>query len=101
MQQCIFIFYTLENSEPFHKTAAFHEATRYLENGGKFLVLSGIWESWKTKTAKEVSRSITEKSTIITDLKKFDWEEQNQALIFDEANQKIYQTEKRKYFKTI
>ena len=52
----------------------------------KFLVLSGIWGSGKTKTAKEVSRSVTGKSpTIITDLEKFDCQQQNQGLIFDEA----------------
>nr|XP_022301278.1 uncharacterized protein LOC111109456 isoform X1 [Crassostrea virginica] len=77
---------SLGNSEPFHRTKAFHEAIQYLENGGTFLVLSGIWGSGKTKTAKEVYRSVTGKSpTIITDLQKFDCEEQNQALIFDEA----------------
>ena len=41
------------------------------ENGGKFLVLSGIWGSGKTETAKEVYRSVTGKTpTIITDLEK-------------------------------
>nr|XP_022299517.1 uncharacterized protein LOC111108173 [Crassostrea virginica] len=75
-----------ENNEPFHKTAAFHEAKQFLEKDGQFLVLSGMWGSGKTKTAQEVFRSVTEKSpTIITDLEKFDWEEQNQALVFDEA----------------
>ena len=54
--------------------------------GGQFLVLSGIWGSGKSKTAKEVYRSVTGKSpTIIRDLEQFDWEEQNQALVFDEA----------------
>ena len=76
----------LEDIEPFYKTEAFQEAIKYLEGGGKFLVLSGIWGSGKTKTAKEVYRSVTEKSpTIITDLEKFDCEKQNQAVIFDGA----------------
>nr|XP_022301281.1 uncharacterized protein LOC111109456 isoform X4 [Crassostrea virginica] len=75
-----------QDNDPFHKTAAFHEATQYLENGGKFLVLSGIWGSGKTKTAKEVFMKVTGISpTIITDLERFNWEEQNQGLIFDEA----------------
>ncbi|XP_078339364.1 uncharacterized protein LOC111107586 isoform X2 [Crassostrea virginica] len=73
-----------EEKEPFHQTAAFHEAKRYLEGGGKFLVLSGLWGSGKTKTAKEVYRSVTGISpTIITDLELFDCQEQNQALIYD------------------
>nr|XP_022299514.1 uncharacterized protein LOC111108172 isoform X1 [Crassostrea virginica] len=73
-----------EKSKPFHKTAAFHEAIRYLKNDGKLLVLIGIWGSGKTKTAKEVYRSVTGKSPlIITDLNKF--EDDNQAFIFDEA----------------
>ncbi|XP_078339362.1 uncharacterized protein LOC111107586 isoform X1 [Crassostrea virginica] len=72
-----------EGNEPFHRTAAFYEAKQYLEEGGKFLVLSGIWGSGKTKTAKEVYRSVTGKSpTIITDLEQFDCQEQNQALIY-------------------
>nr|XP_022298562.1 uncharacterized protein LOC111107586 isoform X2 [Crassostrea virginica] len=73
-----------EDSEPFHKTEAFHEAIQYLEGGGKFLVLSGLWGSGKTKTAKEVYRSVTGKfPTIITDLEKFNCQEENQALIYD------------------
>ena len=80
------IFCSPEEREPFFRTAAFHEATQYLEEGGQFLILSGIWGSGKTKTAQEVYRSVTGKSpTIITGLEKFDYEEQNQALIFEEA----------------
>ena len=83
MQQCIHFLYTV-NREPFHK--AFHEAKQFLEDGGKFLVLSGIWGSGKTKIAEELFRSVTGKSPmIITDLEKFHCEEQHQALIFDEA----------------
>ena len=81
----IFIFYQLDRVL-FYKTAAFHEATQYLENGGRFLVLSGIWGSGKTESAKQVHISVTGKSpTILTDLKKFDCQEQNEALVFDEA----------------
>ena len=73
MQQWI---YFIENSEPFHQTAAFHESKHYLEGGGKFLVLSGLWGSGKTKTAKEVHRSVTGNSpTILTDVEKFNNEE--------------------------
>ena len=76
----------LEDSEPFHKTEAFHEAIKYLKEGGKFLVLSGLWGCGKTKTAKEVYRSVTGKPpTIITDVEKFNTEQQNHTLVFDEA----------------
>ena len=77
----------LEDSEPFHKTEAFHEALQYLEEGGKFLILSGMWGSRKTKTAIELYRSVTGKSPIIIirDLEKFNAKKQNQALVFDEA----------------
>ena len=81
----IFIFYQLDRV-PFYKKAAFHEATQYLENGGKFLVLSGIWGSGKTETAKQVYKSATEKlPAIITHLEKFNYQNQNQALISDKA----------------
>ena len=78
------MYFILGDIEPFYETAAFHEAKQYLEDGGKFLVLSGIWGSGKTKTAKKLYRSVTRKSPkIITDLEKFDCQEQNQALIYD------------------
>ena len=78
------VLHSLESC--FHETAAFHEAIQYLTDGGTFLVLSGIWGSGKTKTAKEVYRSVTGKSPIIiTDVEKFNSEEQNQTLVFDEA----------------
>ena len=83
-RRCNNIFIFVEDSKSFHKTAAFHEAIQHLEGGGRFLVLSGIWGSGKTKTAKEVYRSVTGKSpTIITGLEKFDCEEE--TLVFDEA----------------
>ena len=48
--------------------------------------MSGLWGSGKTKTAKELYRSVTGKPPIIiTDLEKFNPEKQNQALVFDEA----------------
>ena len=79
-------FFSIVDKEPFFMTAAFHEATEYLKEHGHFLVLSGKWGSGKTKTAEEVYRSVTGKSpTIITGLEKFDYEEQNHALIFEEA----------------
>ena len=80
-------FFFLEDSEPFHKTEAFQEAIQYLEGGGKFLVLSGLWGSGKTKTAMEVYRSVTGKSpTIIKrDLEEFNAKKQSQALVIDEA----------------
>lgn len=59
MQQCI---YFLDDNEPFHQTAVFHEAKQYLEIGGKFQILSEMWGSGKPKTAKEVYRSLTGKS---------------------------------------
>nr|XP_022296993.1 uncharacterized protein LOC111106563 [Crassostrea virginica] len=75
-----------EDREPFYQTAAFHEAKHYLENGGQFLVLSGLWGCGKTKTAKELYRSVTGRSPkIITDLEMFDCQEQTQAIIYDEA----------------
>ena len=98
------------DKEPFFKTAVFHEATAYLKEGGHFLVLSGIWGSGKTTTAKEVYRSVTGKSpTIITDLERFDCEEQNQAFIFEEAiprdfsnkEMKILQDKINKWFERV
>nr|XP_022299515.1 uncharacterized protein LOC111108172 isoform X2 [Crassostrea virginica] len=62
-----------EKSKPFHKTAAFHEAIRYLKNDGKLLVLIGIWGSGKTKTAKEVYRMYELRSTPCA-FTKSDWE---------------------------
>ena len=80
-------FLFLEDSEPFHKTEAFQEAIQYLEGGGKFLVLSGLWGSGKTKTAMELYRSVTGKSPImiIRNIEEFNSKNQNRALIFDEA----------------
>ena len=83
MQQYI---YFLEDSEPFYQTAAFHEAKHYLEDGGQFLVLSGLRVCGKTKTSKELYRSVTGRSPkIITDLEMFDCQEQTQAIIYDGA----------------
>ena len=83
MQQ--YIYFSEENG-PFYKTAAFHEAKQYLEDGGRFLVLSGIWGSGKSKTAMEVYRSVTGKfPKIIRNVEKFNFEGENQALIFDEV----------------
>lgn len=45
--------------EPFHKSAAFHEGVRFIENGGKLLCLIGQWGSGKTSTAKQLYVTVT------------------------------------------
>ena len=89
--------YLAEDNGPFHKTAAFHEAKQYLEDGGRFLVLSGIWGSGKSKTAMEVYRSVTGKSPkIIRNLEKLNFEGESQSLIFEEVISGSLSNEKMK-----
>lgn len=46
--------------EPFHKSAAFYEGVRFIQNGGKLLCLIGQWGSGKTSTAKHLYMSVTD-----------------------------------------
>lgn len=46
--------------EPFHKSAAFYEGARFIQNGGKLLCLIGQWGSGKTSTAKQLYISVTD-----------------------------------------
>lgn len=92
--------YFTDSNGPFYKTAAYHQAVQFIKDGGRFLFLIGQWGSGKTTVAKRVYTSLTKTTPVIVkDLLKFDINEHDKAVIFDDAISRNFSYEEKQSLK--